>query len=149
MKKNKLQTRFKDARYSLGFLIWKTSNKLQRLHRIGLENLDLTPTQFSVLASIVYVSSNHEKLTQSLLCQHTEMDKMLVSDIIKSLVKKEFINKRKNTEDTRSFLIQPTSLGVKVANKAIKIIEDIDKEFFRSVRDISLFGEDLSRILAD
>lgn len=149
MKNNKLKTQFDDAKYSLGFLIWKVSNKLQRAHRVALKDLGLTPTQFSVLASIVYVSSIHEKLTQSLLCQHTGMDKMLVSDIVQSLIKKQLVDKQKNIDDSRAFLIQPTLRGVEVANHAVKIVEGIDQEFFRSVGDKPLFGEELNRILVE
>ncbi len=149
MKKNKLETQFNDAKFSLGFLVWKISNKLQSLHRLALKELDLTPTQFSVLASVVYISSIQENLTQSLLCKHTEMDKMLTSDIIKSLVAKKLVKKKENEEDSRSFLIQPTPLGIEKANKAIKIVEDIDQDFFKSVGNKGLFGVELNRILND
>lgn len=147
MEKNKLKTQFIDAKFSLGFLIWKTSNKLQRLHRLALKELDLTPTQFSVLASVVHISSMQKNLTQSLLCKHTEMDKMLTSDVIKSLVVKKLIKKKKNEHDSRSFLIQPTPLGVKKANEAIEIVENVDLEFFKSVSNKDLFGNELNQIL--
>jgi DNA-binding MarR family transcriptional regulator len=149
LKKNKLKTSFSDANYSLGFLTWKTSNKLQRLHRTALKDLYLTPTEFSVLASVVYVSSIQEKLTQSFLSKYTEVDKMLISDIIKSLVKKKLVNKKKNPEDSRSFIIHHTVLGLEVANKAIKIVEDIDLKFFRFINNRTLFVEELNRILSE
>ncbi len=149
MKKHKLKTKFKEAKYSLGFLVWKSSNKLQRLHRAALKELDLTPTQFSVLASIVYMGSLHDKLTQSMLTQYTEMDKMLISDIIKSLVFKKLIDKEKNEEDSRSFLIWATSLGASTVNRAIKIVEKMDEDFFKPVKDKAQFGEELNRILSD
>ncbi len=148
MKKHKLKTKFKEAKSSLGFLIWKSSNKLQRLQRAGLKDLDLTPTQFSVLASIVYLGSLHDRLTQSLLSQHTEMDKMLISDVIKSLVVKKLVAKERNEEDSRSFLISATSLGAITVNKAITIVEEINEGFFKDVKDKTQFGEELNRILS-
>jgi len=55
LKKHKLKTKFNEAKYSLGFLVWKSSNKLQRLHRASLKDLDLTPTQFSPYRTLVRV----------------------------------------------------------------------------------------------
>lgn len=149
MKKNNLETQFPDSKESLGFSLWKVSNKLQRLHRSGLKEINLTPTQFSLLACIVYMDSSGEVMTQSFLCQHTQMDKMLVSDVIKSLVTKKLVSKKDNPKDSRAFVIAATDEGTKMANKAVKIVEDIDNEFFSKVKNRSAFNFDLINLLAD
>lgn len=76
------------------------------------------------------------------------MDKMLISDVIKSLVVKKLVDKERNEEDSRSFLISATSLGAITVNKAITIVEEIDEGFFKDVKDKTQFGEELNRILS-
>lgn len=76
------------------------------------------------------------------------MDKMLISDVIKSLVVKKLVDKARNEEDSRSFLISATSLGALTVNKAITIVEEIDEGFFKVVKDKTQFGEELNRILS-
>lgn len=149
MKKNSLDTQFADSKESLGFSLWKVSNKLQRLHRSGLKEINLTPTQFSLLACIVYMNTSNEAVTQSFLCQHTQMDKMLVSDVIKSLVTKKLVSKKDNPKDSRAFIIAATPDGIKLCNKAVKIVEGIDIQFFGKVKNRSLFNSDLINLLAD
>jgi DNA-binding MarR family transcriptional regulator len=149
LKKNSLDTQFLDSKESLGFSLWKVSNKLQRLHRSGLKEINLTPTQFSLLACIVYMDTSNEVMTQSFLCQHTQMDKMLVSDVIKSLVIKKLVSKKDNPKDSRAVIIAATADGTKLANKAVKIVEDIDTKFFVKVKNKSAFNMDLINLLAD
>ncbi len=142
-----LKSRHDKAEESVGFLLWKASNKLQRLHRVGLKELGLTPTQFSILASIVYISAQENSLSQKALCEHTQIDKMLVSDVVKALLKKEYVTKEVNPDDSRSFLISPTQLGRELANKAVKIVEDMDDAYFATVMQPEIFKRNLQKLL--
>ncbi|MFV0421472.1 MarR family winged helix-turn-helix transcriptional regulator [Oleidesulfovibrio sp.] len=142
-----LNTKYNNASESPGFLLWKASNKLQRLHRAALKEFDLSPTQFSVLASIVYLGSDEDQLTQALLCQHTQMDKMLVSDVVRALCKKQLVTRFANPADRRSFIITATSDGERLANKTVKIVESIDTDFFSDVQNAKLFMDSLCIIL--
>jgi DNA-binding MarR family transcriptional regulator len=71
------------------------------------------------------------------------MDKMMVSDLIKTLEKKRLIQRRDNPEDGRSFLIEPTRLGRKTTNSAVRKVEALDTEFFTRVKDVRIFHADL------
>lgn len=55
---------------------------------------------------------------------------MLVSDLTKTLLKKRYIKSSRNKNDLRSFNIQVTSEGANVCNRALKIIEELDAQFF-------------------
>jgi len=126
----KFDSKFSDAKMSAGFLLWKVSNLHQRLQKKALEPLDLTPSQFSVLACYFFLLNKTESVSQSDLCSHAGIDKMLVSDLTKTLLKKGFIKSSKNKADRRSFKISVTEEGIRTCNKALKIIEALDADFF-------------------
>lgn len=145
----KLKTLFKNANESTGFLLWKASNRLQKIHREGLRDFDLTPTQFSIMASIVSVCENRKALTQAELSQFTKMDKVLISDVVTTLLRKELLVKKDNLKDKRSFLLTPSKKGFRVTNKAIGAVEQMDMEFFSSITDRELFNRSLLQLLQE
>lgn len=139
------QSKFKSAEMSPGFLLWKVSNLHQRLQRKALLELDLTPSQFSILACYFFLSSKSSSVTQAEVCRHDGIDKMLISDLTKTLIKKNCLKKTANKEDRRSHSIKLTENGVNKCNQAIKIIETLDAKFFAAAKD----SKSLIRGLAD
>ena len=130
----KFESKFSSASMSPGFLLWKVSNLHQRLQKKALEPLELTPSQFSVFACYFFLLKKSDSVSQSDVCIHAGIDKMLVSDLTKSLVKKKFITLSKSKTDGRSFNVVVTNEGAIVCNKALKIIEDLDAEFFGTLQ---------------
>jgi DNA-binding MarR family transcriptional regulator len=124
------ESKFSNASMSPGFLLWKVSNLHQRLQRKSLEVLDLTPSQFSVLTCYFVLSKKSDLVNQTDVCHLSGIDKMLVSDLTKTLLKKQYIKSSKNKNDRRSFNVEVTSEGANVCNRALKIIEELDAEFF-------------------
>ncbi len=127
---SKLETKFKSADASTGFLFWKVANLHQRLQRQVLRDLEISPTQFSILACYFFMKSGQTLPTQSDICEMAGLDKMLVSDVTKALLSKNLIRKSENIHDKRSFQIELTHEGVKVCNQAVKLIENLDDKFF-------------------
>jgi MarR family transcriptional regulator, organic hydroperoxide resistance regulator len=138
----RLKTNFKKAEDSPGFMLWKTANLLQRLHWECLRDLDITPTQFSLMTCLVYLHQEGP-VTASRIVAHTGMDKMMVSDLLKTLSRKRLITKSSNPEDARSYIIRPTSQGEMVTNAAVMKVEALDKAFFRRIGDVGAFHEAL------
>lgn len=145
-KKNRLDTSFGKAEESPGFLLWKTANLLQRSHIAVLKPLKITPAQFSVMTCLVYLSEQDE-VTPSQVSKHAGLDKMMVSDLVKTLVKKKLIITKPNPNDGRSFLIEPTDLGITLTNKAVRQIEKCDEQFFRSEKNIQHFKSSLLSLM--
>lgn len=129
------QSKFESADQSPGFLLWKASNLHQRLQRKSLLELDLTPSQFSILACYFFLSSKYSSVTQATVCRHAGIDKMLISDLTKTLIKKNCLKKIANKEDRRSHSIKLTENGEAKCNQALKIIETLDAKFFARARD--------------
>ena len=130
--KNRLNTSFSAAQESFGFLLWRASNRLQRKHRSALKDFDLTPSQFSVLAALAYLEKPNGALRQSELCEFTQIDKMLISDLVKTLNAKKLISKKADSNDARAFLLTITKSGLVKVNKAIVVVEAVDRDFFEN-----------------
>jgi len=142
----KLNTKFKTAEASPGFLFWKTANLHQKLQRHILKALDISPTQYSILACYFFLKSEKDLPTQSSICEMAGLDKMLVSDSTKILLKKKLIKKIANKNDKRSFQIELTDYGKTVCNQAVKLIEHLDDNFFSLTGNTVDFHQMLQRI---
>lgn len=144
---NRFETQFEEAKESPGFIFWKAANLHQRLQRQVLKNIDITPSQFSVLASYFFAQDRLGPVTQAQICEHTALDKMHVSDITKSLISKKYVQKLAHEEDGRSFRICVTDKGAKVCNEAVKRIEKLDDEFFGKTENVKQFTKMLLKLL--
>lgn len=144
----RLATRFRSAEDSPGFLLWKAANLLQRLHADCLRGLQVTPTQFSLLTCLVFLHQDGP-VTAAGIVNHTGMDKMMVSDLVKTLERKQLLRRRANPEDGRSWLIAPTASGVRTTNIAIGKVESVDTKFFARVRNAASFRANLRALVSD
>ena len=105
----------------------------------ALKDLDITPSQFSVLACYFYLQNHQDELpTQALVCEHSKLDKMHVSDITKALLQKIIIQ-RSNKEDSRSYRLELTANGATICNKAVRLIEKTRSSIFGHAGDILAF----------
>ena len=131
------QSNFKDkeAEQSSGFLLWQVTTLWQRQIKSALNVVNLSHSGFVILASLLWFKEQKTTVTQTTIIEHTKLDKMTVSKSLKTLEKDNFILKSENEIDTRAKTITLTNEGVKLAIKSIKIVENIDNDFF-SILDI-------------
>lgn len=115
---------------SLGFLLWKTFHVWQRLLRAELADLGITQVQYALLATTSYLSEGSHSPSQQDLSQHTGMDKMMVSEVIRTLEKKGWIERQPNPQDGRAFCLSMTSEGKKLLKQAVPAVENGDDRFF-------------------
>jgi MarR family transcriptional regulator, organic hydroperoxide resistance regulator len=121
---------------STGFLLWQVTNLWQREIRKALEAYDLTHSQFVLLASILWLSSKKKvNITQVLLSEHTKIDPMTTSTVLRKLQRKGLIQRKENETDTRAKTVDLTSEGSKVAAMAVKTVEKFDAEFFSTLKE--------------
>lgn len=132
MKENVLKLQFDGPENSPGFLLWKLTNLWQSKIRKVLKILNLTHVQFVLLANIVYLNRQKQNMTAAELSRHTKIDKMMISDVTKTLEAKGFIMKEKSDDDSRISFLIPTDKGKQLAYKAIEVVEIADKLFFQS-----------------
>lgn len=146
---NKLKSAFQSSNQSPGFLLWRSYNQLNKSHRLVLRDLNLTPAQASILASVVYLKTDQDEVNQALIAQHTQMDKMFISDVVKTLIHKKLVLKSKSRTDARAFSLKPTASGINLCNKAIELIEKVDALFFANISDMSNFLNELRSLFLE
>ncbi len=122
---------FKTPEESPGFLLWQLTNHWQRLQRQALKKLGITHPQFVVLANLLWFNNHvNNPITQQHIAVHANMDKMMVSDLISTLINKKLISRKEHQLDKRAKSLQLTIKGKALVMKALPIVESIDKAFF-------------------
>jgi DNA-binding MarR family transcriptional regulator len=129
-KPSRLISEFETPKQSPGFLLWRVSLEWQRQIREVLVPLDLTHVQFVLLVSTVWWFDQGVEINQALLSEKTGVDKMTVSDVVKTLEKKQLLMRVKSKKDKRVFHLTPTDEGAQRAGKALLVVQQADREFF-------------------
>ena len=132
MTKTRLVTAFKRAEDSPGFLLWRLTNKWQAQQRAALKSFGLTHVQFVLLATLTY-AANKSSFTQKQLAQYAQVDVMMTSQVIRKLEEKGLIKREPSKIDARAFTINPTQAGIELANRTVKEVETVDRQFFGSL----------------
>ncbi|MCZ8342424.1 MAG: MarR family transcriptional regulator [Leptospira sp.] len=155
MKQKKLNSEKEDQPFSVnkaedssGFLLWQVTSIWQREIRNSLEPLELTHSQFVLLASIFWLTLQGKEVTQIILSEHTKIDPMTTSTVIRTLISKGFVDRREHSSDTRAKSVRLTQTGEKITKTAVKIVEQFDKEFFFALgKSKSDFNSKLQKLL--
>lgn len=123
-------SKFKESHQSVGLIFWKVSTLWQRKIKENLNKIDLTHTQFVILASIQELNERNEIITQKEISDFSFVDTMTVSSVLRLLEKKKLITRIPHPKDTRANKIEMTSEGEKIIHLAIPVVEAVDDEFF-------------------
>lgn len=123
-------SKFSSAQESSGLLFWQVATIWQRTIKKALHRLDLSHTQFVLLAVIEQLSEEGRVVTQKELSNYSQVDVMTVSSVLRLLEKKGWINRLTHPTDTRANQIRMTVEGQKLVHLAIPLIEKVDEEFF-------------------
>ncbi|HEU4791240.1 MAG TPA: MarR family transcriptional regulator [Flavobacterium sp.] len=115
---------------SSGFLLWQVTNLWQRQIKKALEPYGLTHSQFVLLASIHWLSLHQQEVTQIVLSNHTKIDPMTTSTVLRTLQQKGFVKRQEHLTDTRAKTVGLTEEGKEIIKKAVVTIEKFDTEFF-------------------
>lgn len=127
------RTEFSYPVESPGFLLWQVSNLWQKLQRKALLELNLTHVQFALLSGIGCLEMQKGSVNQTVLSKHVGADIMMTSQVLRTLEAKGFIERLRKSSDPRAFSLSLTDEGRSVTKIAIKIVENIDADFFQKV----------------
>lgn len=117
----------------IGFLLTQVSLLKQRINNNALKSLNLTYMQFVVMAAIYEFSEEYDEPLQQLLISKRQLDKSMVSGILKTLIERKLVERYENPNDTRSKVVRLTSDGQSLVIDAKEIIKTIDVKFFNEV----------------
>ena len=126
-------SKYKQCNDSTGFLFWQVSTLWQRKIKEALHPLNLTHTQYVILAVIEELQEHSDNITQKMISDISSIDVMTTSSTLRLLEKKMFVKRQPNTLDTRAYSIINTELGVSQLIVATSKVEEVDKLFFTQV----------------
>jgi len=124
---------FEKPQHSSGFLLWQVTTLWQRKMKTALETIELSHSGFVILAGLLWFKEQKKEVTQTVLINHTKLDKMTVSKSLKILEKNLFLRRSENEKDTRAKTIILTEKGIHLTKQAIVLVENIDKAFFSNL----------------
>lgn len=147
---NKINFKFKSPEESPGYLLGQLNLIWQRNQKKVLDPLDLTQTQFVLLAALAWLSKTKEDVTQVDIANQGNADRMMVSKVLRTLEVKKFISRHPHTTDTRAKIVRLTPAGEKVLHVALADIENADMAFF-SVLEKSLpsFNKHMFKLIGE
>jgi DNA-binding MarR family transcriptional regulator len=127
---NEIKFQFKSPNDSPGYLLGQLTMLWQHKLKKVLDPLNLTQTQFVLLAALGWLSKKNNAVTQVDIANQSNTDRMMVSKVLRTLGKKKFISRQEHPTDTRAKVIKLTNEGAEVLQKALTAVENADIEFF-------------------
>jgi DNA-binding MarR family transcriptional regulator len=128
-----IEFHFKNPNDSPGYLLGQLTMLWQRKLKKVLDPLDLTQTQFVLLAALGWLSKKSNSVTQVDIANQSNADRMMVSKVLRTLEEKGFITRQEHETDTRAKTIRLTTNGEVVLQKAIIVVENADLDFFSTL----------------
>ena len=119
-----------DPDKSPGRQLWIATKAWHRMMQRELEPLGLTHAQFLLLASLDYLSQREETVTLRRLCRFAPMDENMASQVVKSLIEKEWVEKSEHPTDRRSQRLEPTAAGRAKVAEAMLVSRPANAAFF-------------------
>ena len=139
---------FKSPKDSPGYLLGQLTMLWQRRLKKVLDPLDLTQTQFVLLAALGWLSKKSSSVTQVDIANQSNADRMMVSKVLRTLEEKGFITRQEHETDTRAKTIRLTNTGENVLQKAIIEVENADLDFFSTLdENLPLFNSSMAKII--
>ena len=139
---------FKSPKESPGYLLGQLTMLWQRKLKKVLDPLDLTQTQFVLLAALGWLSKKSDSVTQVDIANQSNADRMMVSKVLRTLQEKGFITRHEHETDTRAKTIRLTNSGETVLQKALIDVENADIDFFASLdENLSSFNSNMVNLI--
>lgn len=139
---------FKSPKDSPGYLLGQLTMLWQRKLKKVLDPLDLTQTQFVLLAALGWLSKKSNSVTQVDIANQSNADRMMVSKVLRTLEEKGFITRQEHETDTRAKTIRLTEIGETVLQKGLIEVENADLDFFASLdENLSLFNSNMAKLI--
>ncbi|TDX10295.1 MarR family winged helix-turn-helix transcriptional regulator [Flavobacterium sp. S87F.05.LMB.W.Kidney.N] len=139
---------FKSPKDSPGYLLGQLTMLWQRKLKKVLDPLDLTQTQFVLLAALGWLSKKSNSVTQVDIANQSNADRMMVSKVLRTLEEKGFITRQEHETDTRAKTIRLTEIGETVLQKGLVEVENADLDFFASLdENLSTFNSNMAKLI--
>ena len=123
---------FDGPQQSPGLIMWRVTQTWQAKQREALRPYNLTHVQFVLLVSLVWLRRD-EPVSQRMLADYAQTDIMMTSQVLRALETKGLVERHPHPVDARARSLVPTPEGVSLANRVVKVIKEVDREFFAAL----------------
>ncbi|MEH7399331.1 MarR family winged helix-turn-helix transcriptional regulator, partial [Priestia megaterium] len=89
-------SKFNNPEDSSGFLLWQVTHAWQRLITKELSKINVTHSQFVLLAACDFLQTKGENVTQKNLADFTKLNIMMISDVVRTIETKGLLERSKN-----------------------------------------------------
>jgi DNA-binding MarR family transcriptional regulator len=110
---------------SIVHLLHRASQYAEEMFAKFMDSNTLTSRQFTVLKTI----RDLNKPSQTVICDATGIDRSTLADIVRRLSSRHLVARRRTREDNRRYALWLTNEGQQALEKALPIIESVDREF--------------------
>ena len=143
-----IEFKFKTPNESPGYLLGQMTLLWQRKQKKVLDPLNLTHTQFVLLAALGWLSRENDNVTQVDIANQGNADRMMVSKVLRTLEEKQFISREGHKTDTRAKVIKLTNEGAKVLQEALTAVENVDIDFFSILENnLAIFNQNMVTVI--
>lgn len=143
-----IEFHFKSPNDSPGYLLGQLTMLWQRKQKRVLDPLNLTQTQFVLLAALGWLSKKNRQVTQVDIANQSNADRMMVSKVLRTLEEKGFITRAEHETDTRAKEVRLTAEGAAVLQKALIEVENADLDFFAGLGSkLPAFNKDMVQLI--
>ncbi|SNZ05718.1 DNA-binding transcriptional regulator, MarR family [Terribacillus aidingensis] len=111
----------------LGLLLSRTYLSLKRETSRMLQQFELTPEQFSLVAEL----DKQDDVTQKELADVTEREQTTVTKIVDKLVKKGLVSRRHDPHDRRAIRLLITDAGRQLVCEIIPKVDEIETNAYQ------------------
>lgn len=118
-----------------GYLLWQVSKLWQRKLNSALADLKLSSTQAVILINVPRLNQEKQVVTQMLLAEVTKVDRMTISQSIRTLERKGLVKRVVALRNKRAYHVELSEVGGEVAMQAVKRIITAHEAFFSSLAD--------------
>ncbi len=125
-----IDTAFTRPEESFGFRLWHVVHAWQRRAEAELAPFNLTFMQFVVLAITFWLGHLGEQPTQSRIASFGQIDRMMLSNVLRLLEDKGYVLRRPHPSDPRANWVALTDSGRTTILSAKRLMWDAQKAFF-------------------
>ena len=133
-----------------GYLLWRATLLWQRHIKRVVQPFGLTQVQFALLASLLWLEKSEKKLNQQKIANYVGIEKMMTSEVLRTLEKKGLVQRTKDAADIRNSLVHLWPAGRKITRAALGEVLREDELFLKPLgKDKKQFLMLLSRLIGD
>ncbi|MCU1513692.1 MAG: putative HTH-type transcriptional regulator YdcH [Microbacteriaceae bacterium] len=132
---------------SPGYWLRRAAQDWRRQLGVRLRPLDLTPTQFDVLAATSWLGRSGTSPTQQDIADFSGNDRMMTSKVLRTLETRQLVGRTPDGTDARTNRLSVTEAGRALVTGATAIARSVDADLFAGLGDVNGLRDQLMALV--